>query len=270
MQVVKRMPGIAELDRLGVPTYARVEEALHGLDALVPRAPAPLATAGPAPGTPAGAGAYHDARAVLAAAGIPFPDGALAADDDDVARIATGLGGTVALKAVSADLLHKSDAGGVALSLATPDAARHGAVAMRARVRAARPDVVLDGVFVERMAEPGGVDLVVGAHRDPTFGPVILVGVGGIFVEILDDVVLAVAPADPGHVERLIGELKAAPLLAGARGSRPVDVAAIARAACTLGDLLLARPEILEVEINPLRASFAGILALDARIVVAR
>ncbi len=269
MQVVKRMPGIVELERLNVPTYARIEEALHGLKALVPSSVAPLGARSTGVAVSVGDGAYQHARSVLAASGIPFPDGALARGDDEVARIAAEIGGPVALKAVSAALLHKSDAGGVALGCADPAAARMAAVAMRERVAVARPDVTLDGIFVERMAEPGGVDLVVGAHRDPTFGPVVLVGVGGIFVEVLDDVVLAVAPVDPDHLASLVRQLKAAPLLAGARGGRPVDVAAIARAAAALGDLLLCYPEIDEVEINPLRSSFAGILALDARIVVA-
>jgi acetyltransferase len=110
---------------------------------------------------------------------------------------------------------------------------------------------------------------VVGARRDPTFGPVILIGVGGIFVETLDDVILTLAPADPGHVEALLETLRAWPLLAGVRGAQPVDAAAVAQVACAIGDVLLGRPDLDEIEVNPLRATAGGVIALDARIVVA-
>jgi acetyltransferase len=119
------------------------------------------------------------------------------------------------------------------------------------------------------MAPGGGVDLVLGAHRDPAFGPVVLVGVGGIFVETLDDAVLALAPVDPEHLASLLPGLRAWPLLQGARGAEPVDVLAVARAAAAVGDLLVASPGLAEVEVNPARATAAGVLALDARVVPA-
>ena len=148
--------------------------------------------------------------------------------------------------------------------------------AVDALVRLERPPIVhveqasgvsLDGIWVERMADAGGVDLVVGARRDPSFGPVILVGVGGVFVEILDDVVLSPAPTDPVHLAGLMKTLRAFPMLAGARGQEPVDCLAVAEIAVRLGDLLVQTPEISEVEINPLRATATGAIALDARIV---
>src|SRR5262249_58736296 len=111
-----------------------------------------------------------------------------------------------------------------------PGEATRAASAMRARV-----GMALDGVFVERMADGGGVDLVVGARRDPTFGPVVLVGVGGIFVETLDDVIVTLAPADPGHVAALLRTLRAWPPLAPAPGAVPVDADAVARAARAIG-----------------------------------
>ena len=270
MQVTRRMPAVVELERLAVPTYGRIEDALRGIDALLPRPASPVPGASsPPPRAVVGSADHRAARSLLQAIGIPFPDGAFAASDEEVGEIVARIGAPVVLKAISADLLHKTDAGGVALGLETPVAAVAAAAALRARVSAARPDVRLDGIWVERMAPAGGVDLVVGAHRDLAFGPVLLVGVGGIFVEVLDDSVLAVAPADPEHVAVLLRSLRAWPLLAGARGSAPIDVPAVARAACAIGDLLVHRPELAEVEVNPLRASVAGILALDARIVLA-
>ncbi len=263
MQVPSRPPAIAALDQQGVPTYGRIENAVSGLGALVARVPAPRGVARPAPATAIGRATYPEARALLAAAGVRFADGDLAADDAGAERIAYSLGGPVALKAVAAALLHKSDAGGVALGV-EPAAAAATAAAMRARV-----GLPLDGIFVERMAAAGGVDLVVGARRDPTFGPVILVGVGGIFVEVLDDVAMALAPAGEQHVAALLRTLRAWPLLAGARGAAPVDVATAARVACALGDILVGRPDLDEVEVNPLRVDEAGAVALDARVVLA-
>src|SRR4029077_8448692 len=253
----------AELDALAVPTYARIESAIGGLDAGLARDPAPAPDPRAAPPPAVRRATYPEARQLLAAAGLAFPDGHLAEDEGAAGRIATLLGAPVALKAVAPELLHKSDAGGVALGVAPGDAER-AAAAMRARV-----GMALDGVFVERMAEGGGVDLVVGARRDPTFGPVVLVGVGGIFVETLDDVIVTLAPADPVHLAALLRTLRAWPLLAGARGADPVDADAVARAACTIGDVLAGRPDLAEIEVNPLRATAGGVIALDARIVVA-
>jgi acyl-CoA synthetase (NDP forming) len=271
MLVPSRPPGIEALRARGVPTYGRVEDAIAGLDALLPRPPAPVAAragTGPARSRLGPAPAYPEARALLAAAGITFPPGELARDEVEVEAAAARVGVPVALKAVSAALLHKTDAGGVVLGLATPRAAAAAASELRARVRAARPDLELDGIWVERMEPPAGVDLVLGARRDPAFGPVVLVGVGGIFVEVLDDVVIALAPADPARLAGLLRGLRAWPLLAGARGGEPVDVAAVARAAAALGDVLAADDAIAEVEVNPARARADGLVALDARVVV--
>jgi acetate---CoA ligase (ADP-forming) len=263
MQVPSRPPAIAALIEHGIPTYARIENAIRGVGALTGGTAAPRGRARPAPVTPIVRGTYPEARALLAAAGIGFTDGALAVDDDAVGRIAADLGGPVALKAVAPDLLHKSDVGGVVLGVNAADA---GAASAAMRTRLGRP---LDGVFVERMARPGGVDLVVGARRDPTFGPVVLVGVGGIFVEVLDDVAIALAPADPEHVAALLRTLRAWPLLAGARGTAPVAVAAVAEAARIVGDVLSGRPDLVEIEVNPLRVDEVCAVALDARVVMA-
>ena len=170
------------------------------------------------------------------------------------------------MKAVAAELLHKTDAGGVLLGVASPESAAEAFTTMKERVETSA-GLVLDGIWVEAMAAAGGVDLVVGARRDRLFGPVVLIGVGGVFVEVLDDVVLAPAPTDAGHLAALMRTLRAYPLLAGARGQDPVDCDAVAAIAVRLGDLLARRPEIAEVEINPLRATAAGAMALDARIV---
>jgi acyl-CoA synthetase (NDP forming) len=261
MQVLADLPAIRELARLQVPTYARIEEAVGAMTALAPHEPAPVREPEPAPHEPLDRATYPEARALLQAMGIPFGEGGLARDDEEIAAIASRIGGPVALKAIAPDLLHKTEVGGVVLGLQTPLAAVAAGEELRERV-----GTPLDGIWVEAMAGPG-VDLVVGARRDPTFGPVVLVGVGGIFVEVLDDVAIALAPADPGHIEALLRQLRSWPILAGARGRRAVDAGAVARAAAAVGDLLCGRPDIAEIEVNPLRADYGSITALDARLV---
>jgi acyl-CoA synthetase (NDP forming) len=263
MMVARAMPAIRDLRDRQVPTYTRIADAIRGLEAVVIRDPAPLADAAPTPHTPVGtAPTYPAARALLSELGVRFPDGELAVDDADAARIATRIGCPVVLKAVAANLLHKSDSGGVLVGVETPAAAASGARTIRQRV-----GIPLDGVFVERMAPTDGVELVVGARRDALFGPIVLVGVGGIFVETLNDVMIALAPADPDHIAALLRQLRAWPVLAGTRGAAAVDTAAVARVAARLGDLLVNRADISEAEINPLRATRDGVIALDARIV---
>jgi acyl-CoA synthetase (NDP forming) len=252
----------------GIPVYARIEEALAAYarataEATPIRAPIALADLPEIGGSPA----YPEARALLHACGVPFPAGALARTDTEAGEIAASLVGPLVLKAVAPSLIHKTDAGGVEVGVAATDVIR-AAARMRERVADALPSVDLDGIWVEEMAPSGGIDLVVGARRDPLFGVVVLVGVGGIFVEVLDDVIIAPAPVAPDHLERLARGLRAAPLLAGIRGAPPVDVGRAVEIAARLGDLLLQEPAIAEVEINPLRVDRDGVLALDARVIV--
>ncbi len=263
------LPGLAAFRGAGVPVYTRLTHAIDAIDALAPRIAAPIGKPGAAPTAllprrPT----YADARALLADCGIPLAEGRLVATPEEVetAIRAFGPGARAALKVVGPDLLHKTDVGAVELDV-DPEGARSAAARGLGRVLAQRPGTVIDGVFVERMATPG-LDLIVGAKRDPSFGPTVLVGVGGIFAEAFDDVAIAVAPATVEHVVALLGRLRAAPLLAGARGRAPVDVLAVARVAVALGDVLHGRPEIAEIEVNPIRVAGDDVIALDARIVI--
>ena len=119
------------------------------------------------------------------------------------------------------------------------------------------------------MSAPGAVELIVGCRRDPRFGPLVLVGLGGVYAEVLRDVAVALAPAGPEELEELIRSLRGAALLAGARGRPPVDVTAVACAASALSRLAADRPELAEIEINPLLALPEGAVGLDARVVLA-
>jgi succinyl-CoA synthetase beta subunit len=208
----------------------------------------------------------HAGKAYLAALGIPVPQGALARTPGEAGEIAARIGYPVVLKAQAAALAHKSDAGGVALNIADAAALQSAWQRIVQSIASARPGLALDGVLVETMA-PRGVELIVGARRDPAWGPVVLVGLGGIWTEALDDV--RVMPADLPR-ERIVAEidqLKGARLLRGLRGAAAVDVAALADVAARVGALMRARPEIIEIDINPLIAYPDGVLAVDALIV---
>ena len=208
----------------------------------------------------------HEGKAYLAALGIAVPSGALARDIAEARTIAQRVGYPVAMKAQAAALAHKSDAGEVALDIANADALATAWARMMERVTAAQRGLALDGVLIEAMGAPG-VELIVGARRDPEWGPIVMVGLGGIWTEALDDVRLMPADLPRERIVAEIGRLKGARLLHGLRGSAPVDVSAVADVAMCVGALMRARPEIREIDINPLVAYPQGVLALDALIV---
>jgi acyl-CoA synthetase (NDP forming) len=220
---------------------------------------------------PTGPVAEYHAKALLAGAGVPVPRGELAQDLTGAADIAARIGYPVALKAQAAALSHKSDAGGVILDVGDADGLRTAWERLNANVRRARPGLALDGVLVEAMAPkgPGCVELIVGARRDPHWGAVLMLGLGGIWVETLKDVALLPAGAGKAAIAHALGRLKGAALLRGTRGSPPLDIAAVVDIARILGGLLERSPDIAELEINPLVVcpEGQGALALDALIV---
>jgi acyl-CoA synthetase (NDP forming) len=207
-------------------------------------------------------------KRVLASAGIRVPEGELVRTVEEATAVAGRIGYPVVLKAQSAALSHKTEAGGVALNLADPAALRAAWAAMIERLGRSAPDVVLDGVLVERMAQKG-IELMVGARRDPDWGTVLLLGLGGIWVEALGDVKLVPGDADEDEIIEALGALRAAKLLQGVRGAPAADVTAVARVATAVGRLMQSVPEIMEVDLNPLlaHARGQGATALDALIV---
>ena len=210
--------------------------------------------------------AEHEGKAYLAALGIAVPQGGLARDIADAKAVAARIGYPVVLKAQAAALAHKSDAGGVALDIADADALATAWRQITERIAAAQPTLALDGLLVETMA-PRGVEMIVGARRDPAWGPVVLIGLGGIWTEALDDVRVMPADLPQAQVIAEIEALKGARLLRGLRGAPPVDVAAIADTVVQVGALMRAQPDIAEIDINPLVAYPDHVLALDALIV---
>jgi acyl-CoA synthetase (NDP forming) len=210
---------------------------------------------------PIEAAGYAEARDLLAAGGVPFAPARVVANPDDAVAAAAEIGYPVVVKALG--MLHKSDSGGVALGLGDEDAVARAVARLEERLRP-------PAFSLERMAPvDDGVELLVGARWDPRFGPVVLVGLGGLFTEILRDVSVALAPVDPGAAERLILSLRAAPLLRGARGRPALDVAAAAEAVARLSRIAASHPEIAELEVNPLLVTADGAVGLDARLVPA-
>jgi acetate---CoA ligase (ADP-forming) len=208
-------------------------------------------------------------KKVLAAAGIAIPDGALARTADEATALAKKIGYPVVLKAQAAALSHKTEAGAVALNLADETALRAAWDRTMRNVARTAPDVKLDGGLIEKMSPPG-IELMVGAKRDPGWGTVLLLGLGGIWVEALGDVQVLPASADTAEVLEALGKLRAAKLLAGVRGAPPADIEAVAQVVLAIGQLMLAVPEIAEIDINPLMVhpKGDGATALDALVVI--
>ena len=207
-------------------------------------------------------------KQVLAAAGIAVPQGALARTVDEAVATAGRIGYPVVLKAQAATLMHKTEAGGVLLNIADEAALRRAWQTMTDNIARAAPGVKLDGMLVERMS-PRGLELVVGAKRDPEWGPIVLVGLGGIFIEALGDVRLLPPDLAESAIVDELNKLQGAKLLRGFRGAPAVDVEAVAHTAALIGRLMQTAPEIQEIDINPLMAlpKGQGVTALDALIV---
>jgi acetate---CoA ligase (ADP-forming) len=207
-------------------------------------------------------------KKVLAAAGIAIPAGDLARSVDEAAKIAGRIGYPVVLKAQAATLMHKTEAGGVLLNIADEAALRRAWQTMTDNIARAAPGLKLDGILVERMS-PRGLELVVGAKRDPLWGPIVLVGLGGIFIEALGDVRLLPPDLAESAIVDELNKLQGAKLLAGFRGAPPVAVEAVGRTAALIGRLMRTQPEIMEIDVNPLVAhgKGEGVTALDALIV---
>jgi succinyl-CoA synthetase beta subunit len=204
----------------------------------------------------------QDARTVLGDAGIPVVPARLAGSADEAVKAAADFGGPVSVKIVSPDILHKSDAGGVVLDVPPAEEAVRSAYQA---VTAAAPDGArIEGVLVSPMRH-GGTELLVGVVRDPQWGPVLAVAIGGLLVEVLRDSALAPLPVKPGQAGRLLDRLRGRAVLAGVRGAAPADRDALTTVIARIGDLALALGEDLEsLEVNPLLVDGARIEALDA------
>jgi acetyltransferase len=271
-------PGVSALEDGAVPCYAFPERAVRALAhtvALAGRRRDP-GTPPPAPDPARLAAALGPARAavrldlrqaapLLAAYDIEVVPARLARSPAEAAAVARALGPPVAIKIVSPDISHKSDVGGVALGLATPEAAAAAAERMLDQVARRRPDARLHGVLVQAMAGGAVAELLLGMVRDVQFGPLVVVGFGGIFVEVLGDTATRLAPVDTAEARAMLAELRMAPALAGARGRAAADLEALAGVVSRFSRIAVDVPDLAELEINPLLADPGGARALDAR-----
>jgi acetate---CoA ligase (ADP-forming) len=218
----------------------------------------------PPPPPPSGrrGAAWSEARAreLLAAAGIPVVPGTVARSADEAVSAALAVGYPVALKISSAQITHKSDVGGVALGLGSDAEIR--AAYERVTGNAARAGDGSGEVLVTAM-RTGGVEVLAGVHADPGFGPVLAVGLGGVFVELLRDVSLRVLPVDAAEVRRMLGELRGLPLLSGARGAEPADLDALAKVISDIAELARSVDGLHALEVNPLWVRGSQLEALD-------
>jgi acyl-CoA synthetase (NDP forming) len=207
-----------------------------------------------------------ESKKILEAIGIPAAIPEHAASANDAALIAARMGFPVVLKVLSPDVTHKSEVGGVELNLRTADEVRIAFGRIRDALAKHQPSAHFEGVAVQPMAKPG-LELIAGIVRDERFGPLIVVGLGGIFVELLKDTALRLAPVDVKEARTMLLSLRGA-AMHGVRGSAAVDLDAVAEAIAKLSELAAATPEIKEMDLNPIVAYASGIITLDARILV--
>ena len=211
-----------------------------------------------------------EARQIMEAYGITIPEAQLAHDPDEAVEIAQRIGYPVVMKIASPDILHKTDIGGVKLNLMGDSDVRDTFDLLMYRASRYMPEADIWGALVQRMV-PQGKEVIIGINRDPQFGPLLLLGLGGIYVEVLKDVSFRIAPITRWEAEEMITELRSYPLLRGLRGEKPSDLEAIADCMLRVSQLAVDFPEIVELDVNPLivHEEGKGAVAIDMRLVLA-
>ncbi len=268
----------ARLEEIGFLVFEDPARAVRAAAALVrwsrltraghnaPEATAPVTAARPLPIERGRIYSEHASKRLLANSGIRFAQEALATSADQAVREAERIGYPVVLKIVSQDIPHKSEIGGVLVGLDKPETVRQGYETLLARAKQAAPHARLDGVLVAQMIRDG-TEMILGTTDDPAFGPVVMLGFGGIFTEVLNDVTFRPAPFDVAEAQTMIDELRGVALLRGARGRQTADHAALARALADLSAFADAnRDNVQTIDINPLIVlpQGEGAIALDA------
>jgi acyl-CoA synthetase (NDP forming) len=198
--------------------------------------------------------------------GLKYPEYRLATSAEEAAEFTEKIGGSVVLKIVSPQVMHKSDIGGVMTSI--PDAASvaRGYTELINRVKGNVPGANILGILVCRQADPG-LEVIIGGLRDMTFGATVMFGLGGVFTEVLKDVAFRIAPLERIDAKEMIDEIKGRDLLSGYRGQPAVDREQLATALQAIGQLMIEQDEVKELDLNPIRLYPDGLLALDVRIV---
>ncbi len=211
-----------------------------------------------------------ESKQVFAAFKLPVTTTSLSRSEDEAVALAKEIGYPVVMKIVSPDILHKSDAGGVKVNIKDEAAARQAYQTILANAKAYKADANIHGVAIQEMA-PWGTEVILGSVNDPTFGPTIMFGLGGIFVEVLKDVTFRVAPVAAGQAEKMLSEIRGAPILAGVRGEAPRDRKALTEVLCHYSNMILQLgDEISETDANPVLVyeEGRGVKVVDARIIL--
>ena len=208
-----------------------------------------------------------EAKQILMQSSINCTDTRLATTKDAAVRLSEQLGYPVVLKVSSVDITHKSDAGGVKVNLKNKVEVENAFDAIMQSCKAAVPAANIEGVSVQCMAKPG-IEVIMGMLKDPSFGPVVMFGLGGVFVEVLKDVSFRIVPIEKSDAEEMINEIKGRKLLEGYRGQEPANVASLQQMLLKLSDFANTTPEIEEIDMNPVFAYSDGAVVVDARIVL--
>ncbi len=282
-----RPPALRRMHEAGLPVYSSLEHAVRVLAALSERGIYLKASAeqqSAAAVEPAAAmltmftRAQHDgrdlfefeAKNLLRAHGVQVAPEAIVSDAEELAEVAQRFGDqALVMKVVSKDILHKSDAGGVKLNLRGEAALREAYAQIMQSCRAFSPNAEIHGVLVTPMARKG-TEIIIGVSHDPIFGPVLMFGLGGIFVEILEDVAFRAIPLSPHAARSMIDQIKARKILEGARGEAAVDKDALVDLLLKVSSIVSAYPQLAELDLNPVLAYDDGYAVVDARVIVKR
>ncbi|RLI09337.1 acetyl-CoA synthetase [Candidatus Bathyarchaeota archaeon] len=209
----------------------------------------------------------HEAKKLCALYGLPVTTFTISKTEDEAVDAAKEIGFPVVLKIVSPQVLHKSDAGGVLINIEDEDGVRTGYRKILENVKAKVPGAVITGILVQEMA-PSSTEIIVGSTKDPTFGPTLMFGLGGIFVEILKDVSFRLAPITKTDAEEMIREIRSYKILEGARGMPKADQEAIVDILLKTSKMLMECPEIKELDMNPVLVYEKGAKIVDARVIL--
>ncbi len=209
----------------------------------------------------------HEAKNICGLYGLPVTRIKVENTEDRAVQAAEEIGFPVVLKIVSPQVLHKSDAGGVLINVKDEDGVRQGYNRILENVKRHAPNAEITGILVQEMA-PDGTEVIVGSTKDPTFGPTLMFGLGGIFVEILKDVSFRLAPITRTDAEEMVREIKAYKILEGARGMPPADQETIVDILLATSEMLMECPEIKELDMNPVLVYEKGAKIVDARVIL--
>lgn len=208
-----------------------------------------------------------EAKEICKQYGIPVTEFKLAKNEKEAKEFAEEIGYPLVLKIVSPDIVHKSDVGGVIVGIKNPKELQTGYTKIMDNIKKHNAKARIEGILVQEMA-PSSTEVIVGSIKDPQFGPALMFGLGGVFVEVLKDVTFRVAPITEDEAREMISEVKAYPLLKGYRNSPPADIAAIVKILMSTSNLVMEHQEIKELDLNPIMVYEKGAKTVDARIIL--